>query len=155
MQAGDENFHLTFETPSEEELDEWFAKLGDKVDEVSGQVEDLVNDFADDVNQSGVFEQAMEVVDMVGDGVKSIYDTVPEDQKFWEHDEEAEHADEQVVMKAAAKKTSLAKKSEAAASSNAGMYAGISFGVIGLVAAGAMFAAATKKQVNDNEECLL
>ena len=44
-----------------------------------------------------------------------------------------------------AKKTSLAKKSKAAASSNAGMYAGISFGVIGLVAAGAMFAAATKK----------
>jgi len=37
-------------------------------------------------------------------------------------------------------------------SSNAGMYAGISFGVIGLVAAGAIFAVYKKKQVVPERE---
>ena len=77
-----------------------------------------------------------------------------EDGGSW--NDENDQDDGKVGCDWSAASASLAsKKSKAAASSNAGMYAGISFGVIGLVAAGAMFTAATKNQVNDNEECLL
>jgi len=152
MQEGDENFHLTFEGPSEEELNKCLDKLGDKVEEISEELEEIADDLRNDLED--VFEQAMEVVDMVGNKAKSVYDTIPEDQKFWEHDEEEVDVEE-ASGTVAARANLASKKSKAAASSNAGMYAGISFGVIGLVAAGAMFAAATKKQVSDNEFCLL
>ena len=52
----------------------------------------------------------------------------------------------------------LAKRSAAAATkkpSKAGFYAGVSFGVLGVVGAAAAIAACNKKKIQENEETLL
>ena len=131
--------HIEFTGPTEDELNQWLEAIGEAAEAIGNQAEDIANRYADDFedlaenfeeDMEPIAEQVEELLNQVGDDIKNVTDSF-------------------VIT--------LAKKQreQAAASSNAGVYAGVSFGVIGLVAAGAMFAACNKKRVANNEEALL
>jgi len=83
-----------------------------------------------------VAEDAEELAYDVADDIAAVADTV--NVEWWA-----------LAQKKAAAATSSKKTSKA------GFYAGVSFGVLGVVAATAMVAACNKKKVQANEEALL
>lgn len=138
------NVKITFEGPSETELNEWLASLQQRVEDIGSKVEDIANfygeefediaeDFGDELEDE-VGDDLMHVVNEIGDQAKKIADEAKVD---W------------YLM--AAKKASTKS-----ASSNASFYGGAAAGFFSVVALGAMYAACQrKKTVQANEETLL
>lgn len=130
--------NVTVYIPDEEELMSQLAAFQAKGEAVAQRLEDIEREFApkyEDLNREveraleSVGEDAENVVNHVGDFVKSITDSATVEFS---------------LMKAAENN-----------SDRAYMYAGASFGAIGVIAAAAIFSTFNKKQTAENQEALL
>lgn len=139
------NVKVTFEGPSEAELNEWLASVQKRVEEIGEKLENIGHDYERKLDDLGedlendledkVGHDAEQLINEIGDAAKKISDEAKVD---W------------YLM--AAKKASQ----RSAATSDASFYGGAAAGFFSVVALGAMYAACQrKKTVQANEETLL
>ena len=138
---------ISFETKSEDELDKWLMDIQSKMEEIGGALIEIGNEFkpkyedldrqVEDKVEDGVVPKVEDLLNNLGGAAKDIADSATVDWQMQQL---------------------LAQKSAAVATqkpSKAGFYAGVTFGVLGVVAAAAAIAACNKKKIQDNEETLL
>ena len=138
-----ENVSISFEGPSEQELNDWLSNIqqeaeaiGARLTEIGEEYGELFEDLERDARHE--VEDVMEedgslLINRIGDDVKAVSDTID------------------INWYALASK----KPQAAAKSSKTGFYAGVTVGVISVVAAAGAIAACNKKQVLKSEEPLL
>jgi len=141
---------ITFTGPSEEEWNALMDKWGEEVEAIGKKIEEVTEEFRPKYEElDKQLAEAMET--NVKPSAEAFVGGVMEEVKPWW---------ESFNVQVTNGEMALAKKQAAAAASskksNAGFYAGLSFGVLGVVASAAVIAACNKKKTTQEcEETLL
>lgn len=153
MMAVSDGMDISFTTPTEAELDEMRQRIEGELETIQTILGDLEAEFAPQYETlDNALAQAVD--EKLGGEVEDFVGGLMNDLEPYVNSWSAESwANDDAVAQI------LAKKQAAAAASSkktgAGFYAGLSFGVLGVVASAAMIAACNKKKTQECEETLL
>ena len=135
------NVVITYDGLSPEEFEQYFREVGEWLEDIGKGIEDAVEDYADKLDEAG--EDLEDDLEGPLEDLGYLVQTVGQDVK------------DAVTYDISVDTYLATKHAKAAASDNSYVAAGVTFGVVGVVAAAAVVFANRKKENRSVEEALL